>query len=542
MSNLLQTEEGRAALYEARNFLLRRRLSRFFKRNLVIDYDRYSHGTQEFDLETLLGELNAANDDEILDLYRLLGTIGGLEQSLSDVTIYVDADNGDDQTGTGSTDRPFASLWFVPFLPRKINHFYRIILMTDIDMSGDNGSYLDFDQNIGMSGCLTLAGYGPEDHVLSGLDATCSTQTPFLSTEYSGLVPPPTSAVLGNFVQVVTGGSPGDTKTVQYQQATANGELVSSSFPNILVNDTIRYIRPARLLRVRGLNIRLNMADDAQDTTLDIGSRFGILNLRIEAFQGTEANRGAIFVDSVGSIVMSFAVITGDPTASPGSVLGYTEWRKGNLNWQNLQDVNVYDEIGLVDITNLKNRSGAFDCAGVIFRHPSALTASVFQVSGAYGNRMHRFTALGTIRLTHANGLYDNISSYNGISAEHCDLDINNSLVGGNDNNGIYAADCRIRSFELAFHQCGIALSLSASSVLTNGFGIEATYGKIGVAAYHLQAANSSILNMVQAWSGLASTAADCRLIDSNPDVTGAFPGAGAQLTDGLQTAVVRPG
>jgi len=226
MSNLLATEEGRAALFEARNYLLRRRLSRFFKRNLVIDYDRWSHGSAEFDLSTLLGQLNPAHDDEILDLYRLLGTFGGLETSLGDVSIYVDADNGDDQTGTGSSDRPMASLWFVPYLPRKINHFYRIILMSDIDMSGVNGQYLDFDQNIGSGGCLTLAGYGPEEEVLNGLAGVCTFSTPFQSEEYLGVNPAPTAATVGNWVQNTTaGGRLGEVKPICYYTSIVNGEL-----------------------------------------------------------------------------------------------------------------------------------------------------------------------------------------------------------------------------------------------------------------------------------------------------------------------------
>lgn len=542
MSNLLNTETGRAALYEARNFLLRRRLSRFFKRNLVIDYDRWSHGSQEFDLETLLGQLNDAHDDEIRDLYNLLGAIGGLERSLSDLSIYVDADNGDDQTGTGSSARPFASLWFVPYLPKYIDHFYRIILMSDVDMSGDEGSYIDFDQSIGPNGCVTIAGYGPEEHVLSGLDAVCTTQTSHIAAEYSGLNPPPTSAVMGVFVQNTTAGARlGETKFICYQQATANGELLTLGYPNILVNDTIRYVQPARELKARGFNFRFKMANDTQDPDTDTGARFGILNLRLEADQGTLTNMGSVAVNCTGPVCMSFVIITPDSGAGSAS-WQRMEWWAGSLNRQNLQDINVYDEIGLTDFANLKGRGGAFDCAGLIVK-TDGFSDNILTFRGSYGNEVHRVVALGKLRVINSNGRFDNVSAYKGFNPSHSRLSLDNSICSDSGGNALDIYSSNVQVNTVSFHQTLQPISIFNGRLHTYGIGQEATYGQVGAApSYLCQVSQGSLFVLSTAWSGLAPVTADCRLPDSNPDTTGAFPGFAAQLTDGLQSAVVRPG
>jgi len=541
MSNLLQTDEGRAALYEARNYLLRRRLSRFFKRNLVIDYSRYSHGLQEFDLETLLGDLNPANDDEILDLYRLLGTFGGLETSIGDVNIYVDADNGDDQTGTGSANRPMASLWFVPYLPKKINHFYRIILMSDIDMSGVNGQYLDFDQNIGINGCLTLAGYGPEEEVLNGLAGVSTFSTPFMSEEYIGVNPAPTAATIGNWVQNTTaGGRLGEVKPICYYTGILNGELLTWGYPTIFSGDTLRYIRPARVLKVKGVNLRLNCAVDDQNPGPKIGSRFGILNLRIECDPGATATAGSFYVNCQGHIFLSFVHITPDVTAA--SYLQEGEWRSGNVNTLNLTDITVYDEIGLDGVPNLKNRAGLYDCAAVIF-YVADLSDTVLTFRGSYGNIIRSVVALGRTRTFQGSAVYDRIGTHNGFYLSQTKAELYNSCVACPGGNGLDLFDSVLRTQEVAIQQATTAVSLANSRLVTYGIGVDATYGRSGgLPAYHGQLSQGSIWIMILAWSGMASGTADLRLIDSNPDVTGAFPGAGAQLTDGRQSAVVRPG
>lgn len=111
----------------------------------------------EFDLSTMLGQLNSAHDSDILDMFRLLGAIGGLNTSIADMTYYVNATTGNDQTGTGSATSPFASLWFLENLPRRINHKYRVVLMSDV---AEPGRSLNFNFEFGNDGSFALLGSG----------------------------------------------------------------------------------------------------------------------------------------------------------------------------------------------------------------------------------------------------------------------------------------------------------------------------------------------------------------------------------------------
>jgi hypothetical protein len=155
-STLNTTDDGRGALTVAAQYLLQRRLSRFFKRNLVIDYN-YWLQTGEFPLTQLLGQLNGLNDQEILDLYHLLGSIGGLQTSIANTTIYVNAVTGSDNTGTGSAAAPYASLWFLDLIPRRLNHKYRIVLMSNIN---EPSRTLNFNFDFGENGSFALIGHG----------------------------------------------------------------------------------------------------------------------------------------------------------------------------------------------------------------------------------------------------------------------------------------------------------------------------------------------------------------------------------------------
>jgi hypothetical protein len=153
-STLLNSIDGRQAMLIAAQHLLKRRLSRFFKRNLVIDYN-YWKTTGQFPLSQILGQLNGLNDQEILDLYHLLGVVGGLPTSIADTTIFVNAVTGSDVTGDGSSTSPFASLWFMDILPRRLNHKYRVVLQSDVTAYSLR---LDFD--FGEDGSFAILGQG----------------------------------------------------------------------------------------------------------------------------------------------------------------------------------------------------------------------------------------------------------------------------------------------------------------------------------------------------------------------------------------------
>lgn len=153
MTYLLNDEQGRNAVIVAQKWLCERRLSRFWKRNFVRAVESW-RATGVFDLATLTGDLNPAHDSELRDLYRLLGVIGGLETSVQDESYFV-SPSGSDVTGDGTQAKPYASLWFLRNLPRRINHWYRIIIDGDISY---NDLHLDFD--FGFFGSLSFVGVG----------------------------------------------------------------------------------------------------------------------------------------------------------------------------------------------------------------------------------------------------------------------------------------------------------------------------------------------------------------------------------------------
>lgn len=155
-STLNTTIDGRGALTVASKFLLQERLSRFFKRNLVIDYN-YWLQTGDFPLTQLLQQLNGLNDTEILNLYHLLGIMGGLDTSIQNTTIYVDGVLGNDDTGLGTLAAPFKSLWFMETLPRRINHKYRVVLLSNVS---EPTTTLKLDFSFGDDGAFSILGRG----------------------------------------------------------------------------------------------------------------------------------------------------------------------------------------------------------------------------------------------------------------------------------------------------------------------------------------------------------------------------------------------
>jgi hypothetical protein len=165
MTDILTTSIGRAAALTAQKFLLRRRLSRFFKRGVVIDFEKWMTG-EGTSLQQIVGQLNGLHDKELLDIYRLLGVVGGLDESITDTTIYVDGHHGDDITGDGTEGKPYRSLWFLQNLPRRIRHVIRIVVKNqtvyDAPIGTTGKALLDF--HFSDSGSLSFIGSGAPDY------------------------------------------------------------------------------------------------------------------------------------------------------------------------------------------------------------------------------------------------------------------------------------------------------------------------------------------------------------------------------------------
>lgn len=247
-STLINTTDGRAALTVAARFLLERRLSRFFKRNLVIDYHQWKQNGQ-FTLETLVGSLNGLNDQEILDLYHLLGTMGGLPVSLADTTIYVNGVTGSDATGDGTITKPFATLSFMDTIPTQLNHKYRVVLTGDVN---DPTRNLLFNFEFGPNGSFAILGAGAPTVLQAGCQISPAGLNP-LGNEGGSII----ICVPGFGPDAVTSFLRSGDYAVPCHKTYVGGDAVFNTPPwssaGILAGDLVDVVRPARTLTINSI-------------------------------------------------------------------------------------------------------------------------------------------------------------------------------------------------------------------------------------------------------------------------------------------------
>lgn len=288
MSDLLTTEEGRSAVIQAQRFLLQRRLSRFFKRNLVISYNEWLSGNG-FNLAAILGELNEHHDEEILNLYRLLSLVGGLEESIADMRIYVDAVDGDDDEGDGSEENPFASLWFIGNLPKTINHKITIFFVNDY--SGDG---LTLDYSFGDGGQIDFVGVGAptviESHVVAvgGVSAVL-----FDSSKYITVVDAPTIPCNGDFLVPTEGADIGKAQVIQRMDGSVFVTLADST-PGLLDGEGLDTVRPSRTVSfdyvsISGFGCMHNTA------LAKYSSAVNFINMRLDLSSASAFDERAVF-------------------------------------------------------------------------------------------------------------------------------------------------------------------------------------------------------------------------------------------------------
>jgi hypothetical protein len=305
MSNLLATSEGRGAMIIAQRFLLQERLSRFFKRNNVVEIEKYRNGGV-YDISGLLGDLNAANDDEILDIYRLLGAVGGLEESAIDVTYYVNGTTGDDLTGDGSATSPYQTMWFLPFLPKRINHQYRILLSGTINMATDD---IVIDTTFGgADGCLSIIGTDApavqsSNHTVSAVNTLAGSAG--LAIDFA-----PAFAIAHDdeFLQVTSATDPDMVGRTTPICANVDLDTVfTKRLPLLTVapGDIFRVVRPVSTLIVRSLSIECQGSTDYLLSDL-LSSRVNIVNLIVNPFGGG-TSKGIVNIDSKCDVLWSFS-------------------------------------------------------------------------------------------------------------------------------------------------------------------------------------------------------------------------------------------
>lgn len=164
MTNLWTTAFGQAATREAVYDRIRSRMSRFFGRGFVVQFNEWVNGGKvSFDFEAFLGSLNDFHDTEITNLYELLLAVDGLPSTYQDMEIHVNNLIGDDAGGLGTSGSPFATLSRALDSIRntRIDHIVQILL--EHTAGGVQTVYtddlVDIDHNIA-KGSLAIVGVG----------------------------------------------------------------------------------------------------------------------------------------------------------------------------------------------------------------------------------------------------------------------------------------------------------------------------------------------------------------------------------------------
>jgi len=213
MSNLLNHPYGTAALREAVADQIRARIRRWFERNTNIAFYDWVTALKipNFDLATVLDDLNVVHDQEILDLYQLLKALYW-EDFAVDADFYIDTVTGDDNLGNGTVLNPWATIGRAQqILPEYINSNINIFVSAPVA----NPVFYMYDMNhtFGPDGQLSIQGI--DDPVIVDGPYTVNTWTDVgvgmtyahdINVLAAGWVP---NAYTGNFVHVLTGANAG---------------------------------------------------------------------------------------------------------------------------------------------------------------------------------------------------------------------------------------------------------------------------------------------------------------------------------------------
>lgn len=346
MSDLMQTVDGRNALIIAQRFLLERRMSRYFRRTIQIDIEQYRSGGA-FDLETMLGQLNPANDAEILMIYQLLGAVGGLQTTYSDMSYFVNGATGSDITGDGTAAKPYKSTWFLDNLPRRIAHKVKIAIVGNLDESTKD-VVLNFDF-VTRDACLSIFGVGTPtvivDHVPVGAGGVSDLRAlGGVSMDITTLAP----INRNSFIRAKTGIDAGMTAPI-YSAIAGTAVLTKPlCFSNTVSGDTCQVIEPSVTWQVSSLR---SMCRGTLHTSNYDGRAcpLVIANLDIDftVYAGTILNEGNFSWKNDCPSIFSFVRLL--TTIQLGAII-----EGGQVNTYNANDEDI-DALSLCGITNLNN-------------------------------------------------------------------------------------------------------------------------------------------------------------------------------------------
>jgi len=367
-STLNTTDTGRTTIRDSFAFLsqwakgrrLRRRFFRFYRDWFYGDHAAINSPS----FAAMVSELNSAHDIDETQFRAIGARFGASPESYQDENYYVDPVNGSDITGNGTVDYPFESLWFLPyFLPKRIDHHYRIILVGDVTLET-----IQIDQEFGPFGSIAFIGQGAAvigDNRL--VDAG--------STTYEGL----------EHFPMTVGGLSDDQYTNWFLMSNANDEAHPIFYHNAagefktlqgwvvppVETDAVSFVRPKTTLTVAGISIGGSTPKMRYtDSDLIFGSRIGFFNLNIDVRNTIKTP--SINLESLSGIAMSFVRVIHDDNVPTPMKMRNTEL---NESHHIDPDIELYAQSGIANI-----------CKGLIPTARSTAGITFHNADGFEGN------------------------------------------------------------------------------------------------------------------------------------------------------------
>jgi hypothetical protein len=528
MSNLLTTDEGRLAVRQATVEQLLHRMSRFFHRTTVIAFNNWLNGAN-FDLSTVIGELNELHDPEVLKLLEAISLFGGLQSSLMDMTFYVSSQGT--LTGTGTMTDPFLTPGqALSVLPKYIDHDYRILLQGD----GTPITYIDGDLYAEITvrnGTFVIAGLANPinqatgilldgDNVL-GVNSGCefiSSGAGWTSHEFQG-----------SWIRAQNGAAQNIAIPIQ-----TNGieEIYSRYFATKpAAGDTIDIVYPSITWQVNSLTLQIAEQKNYSITTGYVKIAFANLDINI--------------VDSTN--FLQHITMTG--TQDTKIWLDFVRYNCNdsgaqNVSYENL-NVNVnnlrFDLSSIIPVSfaNWGSTSISDDSPGqtIVRQTKSLLTVQTFQCI----NSLIENVTLGN--LTRLLDSTINNSACSGIWSDqrNSKMRVIKALINTSGNVGIsvFTGYCEI--FNAYF--LSSAVHAIEGKLATVKIGSEVQCNTGGIPGYALDCSSISHCVIEQDGSNFRGTSGDILFSSRNPDITALWPNLpGTDRVDSIGSDVVWPG
>jgi len=340
---------------------LRRQWSKFYRNWFFGDNAaQYSEGFRE-----IVEFLNSAHDlDEMA--FRTLGArYGAFPESVQNEVYYVDADNGSDTAGNGTFDAPYASLWFLPyFLPKRIEHHYRIVLLSDIS---ENEIYLT--QEFGPYGSLAIIGQGSPivgDTRLMGATQAAWAGLHEGSLSVGGLSD---DQYTNWFLRGDGAGALNEAHPIFWHNAAGNWRTPRPWHGSLLQNDPVSFVRPPVVLSTPCISIScISPKLSVEDSGSTIGARIGFFNLDIDV-RNTAKEIGVNLETGTGAMMSFCRIIHDDSVQIPLKIKG------SDLNHEAFIDEDVED-YAKCDIVNLITDSIVYKPPGLILHNTDGFDGS----------------------------------------------------------------------------------------------------------------------------------------------------------------------